>query len=124
MNANSRGRDPEALCDLALAWYESQGDLLKAIRSLEPRGRGWLWEDSEWALADGAPADLEAFLAPSDTRLWRMVGLLRHGHARPSEIAAATAVALTSPPPSSFNSCATRHAAYQGTMWSFSAPTA
>ncbi|HEU4862493.1 MAG TPA: carbamoyl-phosphate synthase large subunit, partial [Candidatus Limnocylindria bacterium] len=66
--------------------------LLKAIRSLEPRGRGWLWEDSEWALADGAPADLEAFLAPSDTRLWRMVGLLRHGHARPSEIAAATGI--------------------------------
>ncbi|HET8778032.1 MAG TPA: carbamoyl phosphate synthase large subunit, partial [Candidatus Limnocylindria bacterium] len=41
--------------------------LLKAIRSLEPRGRGWLWEDPEWALADGAPADLAAFLAPSDT---------------------------------------------------------
>jgi carbamoyl-phosphate synthase large subunit len=66
--------------------------LLKAIRSLEPRGRGWLWEDPQWALADGAPADLEAFLAPSDTRLWRMVGLLRHGHARPSEIAAATGI--------------------------------
>src|SRR5690606_23458349 len=37
--------------------------LLKAIRSLEPRGGGWLWEDPAWGLADGAPDDLEAFLA-------------------------------------------------------------
>ena len=52
--------------------------LLKAIRSLEPRGRGWLWEDAAWGLDYGAPADLAAFLAPSDTRLWRLVALLRH----------------------------------------------
>ena len=32
--------------------------LLKAVRSLEPRGRGWLWEDPAWELADRAPADL------------------------------------------------------------------
>ena len=29
--------------------------LLKAVRSLEPRGRGWLWEDPAWELADRPP---------------------------------------------------------------------
>ena len=67
--------------------------LLKAIRSLEPRGRGWLWEDPAWGLADGAPDDLEAFLTPSDTRLWRLVGLLRHGHADAARLAALTCIA-------------------------------
>ncbi len=67
--------------------------LLKAVRSLEPRGRGWLWEDAAWGLADAAPPDLEAFLTPSDTRLWRMVALLRHGWTDASGIAAATGIA-------------------------------
>jgi carbamoyl-phosphate synthase large subunit len=67
--------------------------LLKAVRSLEPRGRGWLWEDPAWELADRPPADLRAFLAPSDTRLWRMVALLRHGFADADAIAAATGIA-------------------------------
>ena len=67
--------------------------LLKAVRSLEPRGRGWLWEDPAWELADRPPADLLAFLAPSDTRLWRMVALLRHGWADAAAIAAATGIA-------------------------------
>ena len=67
--------------------------LLKAIRSLEPRGRGWLWEDAAWRLADGPPDDLEAFLAPSDTRLWRMVGLLRHGLSDAATIARVTGIA-------------------------------
>ena len=53
--------------------------LLKAIRSLEPRGHGWLWEDRAWDLSHRAPGDLASFLEPTDTRLWRMVGLLRHG---------------------------------------------
>ena len=53
--------------------------LLKAVRSLEPRGRGWTWEDPAWALTHRPPDDIGPFLAPSDTRLWRMVGLLRHG---------------------------------------------
>ena len=66
--------------------------LLKAIRSLEPRGRGWLWEDPAWGLDAGAPEDLEAFLSASDTRLWRIIGLLRHGWADAAEIAAATAI--------------------------------
>ena len=57
---------------------------------LEPRGRGWLWEDPAWGLVDGPPDDLVAFLRPSDTRLWRMVALLRHGWADASAIAAAS----------------------------------
>ena len=44
--------------------------MLKAIRSLEPRGRGWLWEDPAWQLTHRRPEDLGAFLAPTDTRLW------------------------------------------------------
>ena len=67
--------------------------LLKAVRSLEPRGRGWLWEDPAWGLADRPPEDLAAFLAPSDTRLWRMVALLRHGWTDAAAIAAATGIA-------------------------------
>src|SRR5919106_3294319 len=67
--------------------------LLKAVRSLEPRGRGWLWEDPAWCLSDGAPSDFAEFLAASDTRLWRMIGLLRHGHADAARIAAATGIA-------------------------------
>ena len=67
--------------------------LLKAVRSLEPRGRGWLWEDVAWGLADRPPADLATFLAPSDTRLWRIVALLRHGWADAPAIAAATGIA-------------------------------
>ena len=67
--------------------------LLKAIRSLEPRGRGWLWEDPGWDLADRPPLDVAAFLSPSDTRLWRMVALLRHGWADAAAIAAATGIA-------------------------------
>jgi carbamoyl-phosphate synthase large subunit len=67
--------------------------LLKAIRSLEPRGRGWLWEDPEWGLSHQRPDDLEAFLAPSDTRLWRMIGLLRHGWTDAAGLAAATRIA-------------------------------
>ncbi len=67
--------------------------LLKAIRSLEPRGRGWRWEDPDWQLSHRRPADLEAFLAPTDTRLWRMIGLLRHDWADAAALAAATGIA-------------------------------
>ena len=67
--------------------------LLKAVRSLEPRGRGWLWEDPAWNLAAAAPDDLAAFLTPTDTRLWRMVGLLRHGWTDAAGLAAATGIA-------------------------------
>jgi carbamoyl-phosphate synthase large subunit len=67
--------------------------LLKAIRSLEPRGRGWLWEDPAWELEDGRPKDLHSFLSASDTRLWRLIALLRHDHATPAELSAATGIA-------------------------------
>jgi carbamoyl-phosphate synthase large subunit len=67
--------------------------LLKAIRSLEPRGRGWLWEDPAWELTHRRPVDLETFLAPSDSRLWRIVGLLRHGWTDAPAISALTGIA-------------------------------
>jgi len=67
--------------------------LLKAIRSLEPRGRGWLWEDPAWELTHRRPSDLGAFLSPSDTRLWRIIGLLRHSWADVPAISAATGIA-------------------------------
>ena len=67
--------------------------LLKAIRSLEPRGHGWLWEAAEWGLSHREPDDLAAFLAPSDTRLWRMVALLRHGWTDASGLSGVTGIA-------------------------------
>ncbi len=67
--------------------------LLKAVRSLEPRGRGWLWEDPAWGLEDGPPSDLEGFLAATDTRLWRLVALLRHGHADAAALSRLTGIA-------------------------------
>ncbi|MDQ3689997.1 MAG: carbamoyl-phosphate synthase large subunit [Chloroflexota bacterium] len=67
--------------------------LLKAIRSLEPRGGGWLWEDPAWDLVYRAPDDLASFLTPTDTRLWRMIALLRHGRADAATLAAATGIA-------------------------------
>jgi carbamoyl-phosphate synthase large subunit len=67
--------------------------LLKALRSLEPRGRGWLWEDPAWELTHRSPQDLAAFLAPTDTRLWRMVALLRHEWTDAAGLWAATGIA-------------------------------
>jgi carbamoyl-phosphate synthase large subunit len=67
--------------------------LLKAVRSLEPRGRGWLWEDPDWNLEYTVPPDLDAFLTASDTRLWRMVALLRHGWTDAARLSALTGVA-------------------------------
>jgi carbamoyl-phosphate synthase large subunit len=67
--------------------------LLKAIRSLDPRGRGWLWEDPAWHLDERAPEDLDAFLAPSDSRLWRLVALLRRRWADPAALSRSTGIA-------------------------------
>ncbi|MEO8251474.1 MAG: carbamoyl-phosphate synthase large subunit [Chloroflexota bacterium] len=67
--------------------------LLKAIRSLEPRGRGWLWEDPGWGLSHRAPESIAEFLSPTDTRLWRMVGLLRHDWADAAGLSAVTGIA-------------------------------
>ena len=67
--------------------------LLKAIRSLDPLGRGWLWEAAEWGLSHRAPDDFASFLEPTDTRLWRMVALLRHGWTDAAGLSAATGIA-------------------------------
>jgi carbamoyl-phosphate synthase large subunit len=67
--------------------------LLKALRSLEPRGRGWLWEDAAWGLSHRPPDDLATFLSPLDTRLWRMVALLRQGWTDAAGISALTGIA-------------------------------
>ena len=67
--------------------------LLKAIRSLEPRGHGWLWQDAGWNLAHRAPKSLDAFLQPTDSRLWRMIALLRHGWADAAALSLATGIA-------------------------------
>jgi carbamoyl-phosphate synthase large subunit len=67
--------------------------LLKAIRSLEPRGRGWTWEDPAWSLSHRPPEDLAGFLAPTDSRLWRLIGLLRHGWTDAGALSLATGIA-------------------------------
>jgi carbamoyl-phosphate synthase large subunit len=67
--------------------------LLKAVRSLEPRGRGWTWEDPAWGLTHRPPDAIDTFLAPSDTRLWRMVSLLRHGWTDAAGLSGATDIA-------------------------------
>jgi carbamoyl-phosphate synthase large subunit len=58
----------------------------KALRGLEQSGAGFLAEDPAWAPAldalAAAPRSEEAlrtFLAPSDSRLWRLLALLRRG---------------------------------------------
>ena len=59
--------------------------LNKALRGMEQTGAGWLSEHPDWApdldaLAADPDADrLRRFLAPSDSRLWRLIALLRRG---------------------------------------------
>jgi carbamoyl-phosphate synthase large subunit len=61
--------------------------LNKALRGLEQTGAGWLAEHPDWspalaALTADSPPDMEhlrEFLAPSDSRLWRLIALLRRG---------------------------------------------
>jgi carbamoyl-phosphate synthase large subunit len=64
--------------------------LNKALRGLEQSGAGFLYEDPDWAteLTDLAAATsdwtaddpaLADFLRPSDSRLWRLLALLRRG---------------------------------------------
>ncbi len=67
--------------------------LLKALRSLEPRNGGWRWEDPAWDLEHRVPEPMDAFLAPTDTRLWRMIGLLRHGWTDAAGLSFATGIA-------------------------------
>jgi len=67
--------------------------LLKALRSLEPRSGGWLWEDRAWDLEHRVPEPIDDFLLPTDTRLWRMIGLLRHGWTDAAGLSGATGIA-------------------------------
>ncbi|HLB45055.1 MAG TPA: carbamoyl-phosphate synthase large subunit, partial [Candidatus Limnocylindrales bacterium] len=60
--------------------------LNKALRGLEQGGAGWLSEHPDWTAdlellaTDPTATDrLRAFLAPSDSRLWRLIALLRRG---------------------------------------------
>ncbi len=61
--------------------------LNKALRGLEQGGAGWLAEHPDWTadleLLATDPSQqlgrLRAFLAPSDSRLWRLIALLRRG---------------------------------------------
>jgi len=63
--------------------------LNKALRGLEQGGAGWLSENPDWApeiqslTSDQHQAHsderLRTFLAPSDSRLWRLIALLRRG---------------------------------------------
>jgi carbamoyl-phosphate synthase large subunit len=60
--------------------------LNKALRGLEQGGAGWLAEHPDWSAdlellaTDSTDTDrLRAFLAPSDSRLWRLIALLRRG---------------------------------------------
>jgi carbamoyl-phosphate synthase large subunit len=75
--------------------------LNKALRGLEQAGAGLLAEDPAWspmldqlAASDGpdAAAVLAGFVAPSDTRLWRLFALLRRGVAT-ERLHAATGIA-------------------------------
>jgi carbamoyl-phosphate synthase large subunit len=72
--------------------------LNKALRGLEQTGAGWLSEHPDWApqldeLAANAGTDgLRRFLAPSDSRLWRVIALLRRGVSGP-RIQEATGIA-------------------------------
>ena len=55
--------------------------LNKALRGLEQAGAGFLSEDPAWAPWLDSPSgpQLREFLAPSDSRLWRLLALLRRG---------------------------------------------
>ncbi|CAN5778819.1 carbamoyl-phosphate synthase large subunit [soil metagenome] len=72
--------------------------LNKALRGLEQTGAGFLSEDAAWAPALDAlaraprsPEALRTFLAPSDSRLWRLLALLRR-HVPAAELLAATGI--------------------------------
>ena len=59
--------------------------LNKALRGLEQAGAGWLSEHPDWQselaelATDPDVPRLRAFLAPSDSRLWRLIALVRRG---------------------------------------------
>jgi carbamoyl-phosphate synthase large subunit len=65
--------------------------LNKALRGLEQAGSGFLYEDPGWP-AEFAANGLASFVAPSDSRLWRLLWLLR-ACVTTAELQAATGMA-------------------------------
>ncbi|MGH2498509.1 MAG: carbamoyl-phosphate synthase large subunit [Candidatus Limnocylindria bacterium] len=67
--------------------------LLKALRSLEVKGQGLLWEAPAWTDVHDGPRFIERFLAagPTDDRLWRIFAALRRG-ATVADLAGATRI--------------------------------
>ena len=55
--------------------------LQKALRSLEVKGQGVLWEDRTWVDVVAPDTFVDRFLsgAPTDDRLWRLLAALRRG---------------------------------------------
>ncbi|TMG49079.1 MAG: carbamoyl-phosphate synthase large subunit [Chloroflexi bacterium] len=55
--------------------------LLKALRSLEVKGQGLLWEAPAWVDVTGPARFVDEFLSaqPTDDRLWRLFAALRRG---------------------------------------------
>ena len=58
-----------------------EGSLQKALRSLEVKGQGLLWEAPSWLDVPDAKTFVDKFLsgAPTDDRLWRVFAALRRG---------------------------------------------
>jgi carbamoyl-phosphate synthase large subunit len=58
-----------------------EGSLQKALRSLEVKGQGLLWEAPAWAAVPDAKTFVHQFLAETatDDRLWRLFAALRRG---------------------------------------------
>ena len=59
-----------------------EGALQKAIRSLEFRGRNFLWEDPSWTGPDGLDEIWQLIETPNDVRLWALMAALRRGVTR------------------------------------------
>ncbi|MCC7371723.1 MAG: carbamoyl-phosphate synthase large subunit, partial [Chloroflexi bacterium] len=59
-----------------------EGALQKAIRSLEFRGRTFLWEDPSWTGPGGLDRIWPLIETPNDVRLWALMAALRRGVSR------------------------------------------
>ncbi|MGE3273339.1 MAG: carbamoyl-phosphate synthase large subunit, partial [Chloroflexota bacterium] len=59
-----------------------EGALQKAVRSLEFRGRNFLWEDESWTGPGGLDAIWSLIDTPNDVRLWALMAALRRGVSR------------------------------------------
>jgi carbamoyl-phosphate synthase large subunit len=59
-----------------------EGALQKAVRSLEFRGRNFLWEDPSWTGPGGLDLIWPLIETPNDVRLWALMAALRRGVSR------------------------------------------